>query len=50
MAAAKIESGNAIVTRNQRDFAQSSIKTLIFEELFKLIEAERGIAYEEMPL
>ncbi len=39
---------DAIVTRNQEDFARSSIKVFDCAELFDYLENEKGLVYEEI--
>ncbi len=40
---------DAIVTRNQDDFARSSIKVFDCIELLDYLEREKGLVYEEIP-
>lgn len=48
-AAMKIKA-DAIITRNQRDFAKSPVKVFDCPGLFAWMEREKGIMYGEVPL
>lgn len=39
---------DVLITRNQQDFARSSIKVLDCEDFFAYLEEERGVAYDEI--
>lgn len=41
---------DAIITRNQKDFARSSIKVFDCDELFAYLEEEKGLVYDFIPL
>ena len=41
---------DAIITRNQKDFARSSIKVFDCDELFAYLEKEKGLVYDFIPL
>lgn len=47
--AARSVRADFILTRNQRGFAQSSIRALSPDELFAWLLDEKGLAYEEVP-
>ncbi len=48
--AARSIRADVIITRNQADFKESSIKVFSCEEFFDWLEAEEGVAYEELRL
>ena len=41
---------DAIITRNQKDFARSSIRVFDCDELFAYLEKEKGLVYDFIPL
>lgn len=48
--AARSIRADAIITRNQADFEESSIKVFSCEEFFDWLEDEEGVVYEEVDL
>ena len=48
--AARSIRADAIITRNQTDFEESSIKVFSCEEFFDWLEDEEGVVYEEVDL